>query len=131
MPWQNQMTNNCPAFYISILRKLTGTGLTHHFGNCTLRRLRIIPCVGKSSSQFRLHIFHIWQIYIHITIQSPDSFHALIPTGIVHDWKIHFLSSGQLQRRNNMRHIMRPSDQIQICRPFFLQFQKNFSKPLH
>ena len=125
------MTDNGSFPDVSILSKLTVPGLTHHLSNCSLCSLHIIRRIRKFLCKLRIQIFQIRKINVHISFQKLQGFCFFIPAGIIHHRNIQTLPPGHIQCLYDLWYIVCTCYQIDVCSSFFLQFQKNLSKPFH
>ena len=76
-------------------------------------------------------ILVIRQIDVNVTIEQLQRFHLLISAGIVYNRKRKPLFSGNLQRFDNLRHIMGAGNKVDVMRTFFLQREKGFRQCIY
>ena len=119
---ENQMTNQHTLLHHTLLVQPVRSGLTIHFPNGSQSHLRIIRRGGIGSRQLRVGIFEVRQINLHLALQLPQTFHAVIAGAVPHHGnpQIH-----PLQNVCNHGNVVTGRDQIDVVNPLVPQPEKN------
>ena len=120
------MPDDGAALQQTIFIKLRCTCLVHHFINSRNGELTVILRMRVQTCIVAAVILVIRQIDVNVTIEQLQRFHLLISAGIVYNRKRKPLFSGNLQRFDNLRHIMGAGNKVDVMRTFFLQREKGF-----